>query len=304
MTRLVPLGTAREGWLRARASGREAGAEISVPAEPEDFEPAYLGWEIARCAPGLAEAERRALAGLAAACALSMRAGSTRLPLEGAPFAASLAQAGFPDVVADARALLSRARAAAGGDAVVTAIGRPGDRKPLIVDGEWLYAERMHALEERFCGRIRDRAARAANTFDARALGRAVAAVAAGPPALTDEQKRAIRQALEAPLALITGGPGTGKTATAVALVRALAWMGTPMDQLAVAAPTGKAAQRLADAMTLGLAQSRDLADAGLGALAPAPLTLHRLLGWSPSRGRFARHENATASTSEPGLTH
>ena len=41
-------------------------------------------------------------------------------------------------------------------------LGRPGERKPLIVDGEWLYAERMHVLEERFCARMRERAARAA----------------------------------------------------------------------------------------------------------------------------------------------
>jgi exodeoxyribonuclease V alpha subunit len=293
VTHFAPLGTAREAWLRATPSDRDAAAPaIASGADPEDFEPAYLGWEIARCAPGLLDADRRTLAGLAAACVLSMRAGSTRLPLEGAPLTTALAAAGFPDVRAAALELLVRARLGAPEDPVVSTIGRPGARKPLIVDGDWLYAERMHALEERFCARVRARALHPATTVDARGLGRAVNAVAPGPPALTDEQKRAIRQALGAPLALITGGPGTGKTATAVALVRAIAWMGTPMDQLAVAAPTGKAAQRLADAMSRGLAQSRDLADVGLRAIAPAPLTLHRLLGWSPSRGRFARHEN------------
>jgi exodeoxyribonuclease V alpha subunit len=73
-----------------------------------------------------------------------------------------------------------------------------------------------------------------------------------------------------------------------------MAWMGTSMDSVAVAAPTGKAAQRLSDAIRHGLAAPstpRDLADAGLGAAALVPQTLHRLLGWSPSRGRFARHE-------------
>jgi exodeoxyribonuclease V alpha subunit len=68
------------------------------------------------------------------------------------------------------------------------------------------------------------------------------------------------------------------------------------MDSVAIAAPTGKAAQRLADAIRQGLATPapatpRDLADAVLGASALVPQTLHRLLGWSPSRGRFARHE-------------
>jgi exodeoxyribonuclease V alpha subunit len=287
--RIVPAGTAKSAWLRS--GGSEEAPANDVIVDPEDFEPGYLGWEIARCAPGLSEGDQRALAGLAAACVVSMRAGSTRLPLRGDPLGAALAGAGFADARSAALALIDRARGAPG-DAVATVIGRPGERKPLIVEGEWLYAERMHALEERFCARVRARASRAVAGLEARAVTRAVHAVVAGPPALTDEQKKAVRQALTASLALVTGGPGTGKTATAVALVRALAWTGTAMDHLAIAAPTGKAAQRLADALARGLSQARDLADAGLSAIVPAPQTLHRLLGWSPARGRFARHEN------------
>jgi exodeoxyribonuclease V alpha subunit len=65
------------------------------------------------------------------------------------------------------------------------------------------------------------------------------------------------------------------------------------MESVAIAAPTGKAAQRLSESIANGLAStSRDIADVGLRALAPAPQTLHRLLGWSPSSARFARHEN------------
>ncbi len=195
-----------------------------------------------------------------------MRSGSTRLPLGPAGLPPALAACGV--------------------------IGRPGDRKPLIEEDGFLYTERMHTLEERFCARVRARAARREPLLEGRALSRAIASVAAGPPALTDEQQRAVKQALGAPIALITGGPGTGKTATAVALLRAVAWTGLSMEQIAVAAPTGKAAQRLADAIAAGLARTRDLADAGLRASAPAPQTLHRLLGWSPKRGRFARHEN------------
>ncbi len=288
--KLVPFGTAREAW---RASRGEVSADPPIAgADPEDVEPAYFGWEIARCAPGLEAGEARALAALAAACVASMRAGSTRLPLHTEPLAAALSIWGAPGALGVARRLLDRARSPTPGDPVSVAIGLPGERKPLIVDGEWLYAERMHALEERFCARIRERAGRSGGALEGRALARAVSAVAGGPPPLTTEQQRAVREALATPFALITGGPGTGKTATAVALLRAIAWMGTPMAQIAVAAPTGKAAQRLADAIALGLAQSRDLSDAALGTIAPAAQTLHRLLGWSPSRGRFARHEN------------
>ncbi len=307
MRHLVPIGTARERWRTAR--GGDAGARVDpaaatdsapvaasdlapiVGADVEDVQPAYFGWEIARSATGLSAPERRVLAALAAACVGSMRAGSTRLPLGADALSAALAVWGASDALSIARGLLDRARAAEP-HAVQGIIGRPGERKPLIVDGDWLYAERMHALEERFCARILERAARTGGTLEGRALTRAVAAVAGGPPALTTEQQRAVREVLASPFALITGGPGTGKTVTAVAMLRAIAWIGTPMAQLAIAAPTGKAAQRLADAITLGLAQSRDLSDVALATVAPAPQTLHRLLGWSPSRGRFARHEN------------
>jgi exodeoxyribonuclease V alpha subunit len=171
-------------------------------------------------------------------------------------------------------------------------IGRAGERTPLVIEGEWLYAERMRVLEERFCARVR--AVRARSTsHDSKVIGRVLRAVADGPPPLTDEQKRAVRKALTSPLALVTGGPGTGKTTIVVALLRALAWTGINMEAIAIAAPTGKAAQRLQEAIAGGLASAaRDMAEATLSAIAPEPQTLHRLLGWSPSSGRFARHEN------------
>jgi exodeoxyribonuclease V alpha subunit len=69
--------------------------------------------------------------------------------------------------------------------------------------------------------------------------------------------------------------------------------MGVPLDSVAIAAPTGKAAQRLAEAIALGLAsRTNDIAQAALGATPLAPMTLHRLLGWSPASGRFLHHEN------------
>ncbi len=306
--RLVPSGSAREEWLRAsRAAGASAapgapvlaapGAPVlAAPgapalAAPRSSSPRTSGGRWLAALPGSRAPSRASSRRSPRLASRRCGPGSTRLPLQGEPLSAALASWGAPGGLEVALGLLARARRGAANDPVVSALGLPGDRKPLIVDGEWLYAERMHALEERFCARIRERAA-GSRALEARAVGRAVAAVAAGARPLTDEQQRAVRAALGAPLALITGGPGTGKTATAVALLRAIAWMGVPMEQLAVAAPTGKAAQRLADAIAVGLAQGRDLADAGLRAIAPAPQTIHRLLGWSPSRGRFARHEN------------
>ncbi|MDP9000081.1 MAG: exodeoxyribonuclease V subunit alpha, partial [Myxococcota bacterium] len=230
---------------------------------------------------------------LVAACIVAVRAGSTRLPIDEARLGAALTPLGAADSVPLLRSILARARAGQPADPVSAVVGAPDERKPLVLDGEWLYPERMRALEVRFCARVRDRLARATPTRDPRLLARALRAIGTGPPALTDDQVRAVRDALSAHLALISGGPGTGKTTIVVALLRALSWMGEPMANIAIAAPTGKAAQRLRDAIATGLASARgDIADAGLHAVAPTPQTLHRLLGWSPTRGRFARHEN------------
>jgi exodeoxyribonuclease V alpha subunit len=299
VTALSTGGTARERFLAARGESATDGVSERArrDSDADDFEPAYLGWELARCAAGLADDERRAVAALAAACVLAMRAGSTRLPVDEAgrddSLAAALAQLGAGDRVGTARALLARARIGDAADPVTAVIGRPGQRKPLLLDGGWLYPERMRTLEDRFCKRVRDRIARPVSGADARSVGRALAAVTSGPPALTEEQKRAVREGLVAPLALVTGGPGTGKTTIVVALLRALAWTGAPMEAVAIAAPTGKAARRLHEAITAGLASaSGDIGEAGLRLGAPLPQTLHRLLGWSPASARFARHEN------------
>ena len=65
------------------------------------------------------------------------------------------------------------------------------------------------------------------------------------PPAviegLTDEQREALSITLSHPLSLITGGPGTGKTFVAKALVQAMG----PQAHVILTAPTGKAASRL-----------------------------------------------------------
>jgi exodeoxyribonuclease V alpha subunit len=288
---LTPTGTARERFLAQTGGTASRSYDGGLSADdPEVRDAAYLGWEMARCAPDLGDPERRAVAALAAATVVAARAGSTRVPTD-RRLAAALAAVGAESALPDVRVLLERA--AAGDAAVACVLGRPGDRTPLVVEGAWLYAGRMRVLEERFAERALALVARSKADQDARALGRALKAVADGPPPLTDEQRRAVREALLAPLALVTGGPGTGKTTIVVALLRALAWTGVRVEDIAIAAPTGKAAQRLTEAIRKGLAAAaKDLDEAALAASPPEPQTLHRLLGWSPATGRFARHEN------------
>ncbi len=80
-------------------------------------------------------------------------------------------------------------------------------------------------------------------------------------------------------LKVIAGGPGTGKTTMVARLVGELSEQ-DPRPLIALAAPTGKAAARLAEAVH---------AETGLYELEAS--TLHRLLGWRPdSNSRFRHH--------------
>ncbi|MCB2192394.1 MAG: ATP-dependent RecD-like DNA helicase [Deltaproteobacteria bacterium] len=81
-------------------------------------------------------------------------------------------------------------------------------------------------------------------------------------------QAKALTGLLEAGLAVLTGGPGTGKTTLVKAVITIARRMGL---SIALAAPTGRAAKRLAQA-------------SGMEAL-----TLHRLLEFSPKENRFMR---------------
>ncbi len=83
-----------------------------------------------------------------------------------------------------------------------------------------------------------------------------------------ESQERAIEMLCRAHLCLITGGPGSGKTSV---LKRALAALG-PGARVELAAPTGKAAKRMAQAT------------------GHSARTIHRLLEW---RGRFTRDVDA-----------
>src|SRR5262249_53881665 len=92
---------------------------------------------------------------------------------------------------------------------------------------------------------------------------------------------------------IISGGPGTGKTSIVFTLLRCLVRCGVAPERIALAAPTGRAAQRLSDAIHSGL---DNLKTAPTDASPDAPLrniaahTLHHLLRYRPTRGTFRHH--------------
>jgi exodeoxyribonuclease V alpha subunit len=84
-------------------------------------------------------------------------------------------------------------------------------------------------------------------------------------------------------------GPGTGKTTTVARLLALLRDQPGPEPRIALAAPTGKAAARLEEAVRSATAGLHPDDRARVGEVRAS--TLHRLLGWQPgSRSRF-RHD-------------
>jgi exodeoxyribonuclease V alpha subunit len=259
----------------------------ALAGDDVDEEALYLALEAASWPRALPAAERRAFALLVLASCQARTEGATRLALPngtasgtGAGLDAQLVRLGAAE--ADRAAVADLAGRLTSHPELAPLVGRLGDHRPFIVDGGCLYQERDLRLEERLADAL---AARIATPL--LPLAGAATALAASPAKerrWTTAQTAAIRAALARPLTVVTGGPGSGKTALIAGIVRAWRAAGMPAEAIAVAAPTGKAANRVAEGL---------VAD---GLETPVPSTLHRLLGFSARRSllgsAFRHHEN------------
>ena len=99
-------------------------------------------------------------------------------------------------------------------------------------------------------------------------------------------QKIAVALAMRQRLAIISGGPGTGKTTTVVNLLACILEQ-SPDCRIALAAPTGKAAARMQDAIRR---HAHHLSPSQQERLPQESFTVHRLLGVSSHAGRFKHH--------------
>ncbi|HET9874978.1 MAG TPA: exodeoxyribonuclease V subunit alpha [Mycobacterium sp.] len=112
-------------------------------------------------------------------------------------------------------------------------------------------------------------------------------------PAGFEEQRAAVEVALSQRLTVLTGGPGTGKTTTVARLLAVLVEQaesaGQRRPRIALAAPTGRAAARLLEAVELEIGKLEAIDRDRLSDLRAT--TLHRLLGSRPdSSSRFRHH--------------
>jgi len=158
---------------------------------------------------------------------------------------------------------------------------------PLVLDGTRLYLQRYFAAERRLAAAVRARL----TVTPAHQLDESVPLFRTLFPAAAtgvDWQAVAAVAALRSPLVFVTGGPGTGKTTVAARLL-ALLLQRDPTLDIAVAAPTGRAAARLTEA--IGAAVQREQLDTLVGAQLPSVgNTLHRLLGYTPWNEQFRFH--------------
>lgn len=153
-------------------------------------------------------------------------------------------------------------------------IGSPGELTPLIVDEQNLYLHKYWSYEKELADWLSIKAQQT-NTLERSVIDH------------IDElfendgkinwQRIAVKLALIKDLIIISGGPGTGKTFTVSKILKLLSEASSETLSVALAAPTGKAAQRLNDS----------LSDQDHEAEIPEAMTLHKLLGARGDTGSF-----------------
>lgn len=165
----------------------------------------------------------------------------------------------------------------------------PLEARPLVVvgDGKHLFLQswRNYQAEVEIARRLRNRLTGSFSLqYEPKRLKKLFPGANAG-----DLQIKAAEVALCGSLTLVTGGPGTGKTHTLVRILAILLEQGIGASRIRLAAPTGKAADRMKKAVGESLENLppdfRPCIE-DLRAVANKSSTLHSLLGYNPSTGK------------------
>lgn len=172
---------------------------------------------------------------------------------------------------------------------MVTSGGAADGLRPLRLVGRRLHLERYWRQESIVAAELQARRSSAIAPPNQRLL--AAAADELLGEGVDPEQAAATIVPLFTGVAVIAGGPGTGKTHTVARVLGMLSRTTTAPLLVGLAAPTGKAAVRMDEALADALqGMPADLASEFAGLRAS---TIHRLLGWVPeSRSRFRHHKD------------
>ncbi len=170
--------------------------------------------------------------------------------------------------------------------------------RPLVLDRARgrLYLRRYWQYEQRLAGELRARAAVAPEGIDEARLREGIDRLFPRGPgdAGASDQRRAPAMAVLRRFAVISGGPGTGKTSTVVKLLALLveqsAAAGRPRPAITLVAPTGKAAARLTESIRAAKARLA-CADAIKRDIPEDASTIHRRLRPLPGGSTRFRHD-------------
>ncbi len=168
-----------------------------------------------------------------------------------------------------------------------------GDDRPLRLEGTSLYLDRYWSAECQVAADLLARADRPVEAVDVEVLRHGLD-VLFDRDEDPDLQRQAAASAVLRSLCVIAGGPGTGKTTTVarvlVLLDEQASATGRRPPLVALAAPTGKAAVRLDEAVKEEAGRLPISSEQRARLLGLRGKTVHRLLGWSPNHTRFRHH--------------
>lgn len=156
---------------------------------------------------------------------------------------------------------------------------------PLVLSGERLYLNRMWRSEGHVASFIATPPA--SEEADPTRMRQVLDALFG--EAEQDWQKIAAAVALTRKTAVISGGPGTGKTTTVARLLAAMIRLEGGKLRIQLAAPTGKAAARLTESLGKAL-QGLPVSEEERQRFPAEATTLHRLLGAQPDSQRLRYH--------------
>lgn len=263
----------------------------------------FLASEIAAMPRKLDHAERKATLMLVLCTLIGLRQGSTCMPLKEGLL--SLLETLVSPAVLELlectsiRQLHERILELVRGEKLSEIVARFGDEedyKPLILKEDNIYHQRMLHYEQRLIDALSERLIKQGASIQTDGIEEHLEHVwmASTTTTLTAEQRYAVLTSVHLPLTIITGGPGTGKTSIVVAILRLMTQLGVQPEEIALAAPTGKAANRMLESIEAQWQQSRDVEIETRREFLerlPSPQTVHRMLGYSGQMHQYHHQE-------------